>query len=89
MTETTGAMPILCARCGETAPAVEDPPYPGALSEELQSRVCQNCWAEWLKLEVMVINELQLNFMEPRSLEILVGHMREFLLLDEPAAPAE
>ncbi len=30
----------------------------------------------------MVINELQLNFMDPRAQEILVQHMREFLGLD-------
>ena len=37
----------------------------------------------------MVINELQLNFMDPRSLEILAGHMREFLLLDNSAESGE
>ncbi len=30
----------------------------------------------------MVINELRLNFMDPRSIDILTQHMREFLLLD-------
>jgi Fe-S cluster biosynthesis and repair protein YggX len=89
MTETSGPAPIRCARCGETSPPVENPPYPGALREELQARVCGNCWAEWLKVEVMVINELQLNFMEPRALDVLVSHMREFLLLDKPAESGE
>ena len=89
MTADTEPTQILCARCGETAPGVASPPYPGELGEELKSRVCQNCWTEWLKVEVMVINELQLNFMEPRSLEILIGHMREFLCLDAPAESDE
>jgi Fe-S cluster biosynthesis and repair protein YggX len=89
MSESTEPNPILCARCGETAPGVENPPFPGDLGDELRARTCRNCWSEWLKVEVMVINELQLNFMDPRSLEILARHMREFLLLDEPAAPAE
>jgi Fe-S cluster biosynthesis and repair protein YggX len=59
------------------------------LREELQSRICRDCWAEWLKVEVMVINELQLNFMEPKALDILVGHMREFLCLDHVAESGE
>ena len=89
MTEETTASPILCARCGKTSPGIENPPYPGALREELQARICRDCWAEWLKVEVMVINELQLNFMEPKALDILVGHMREFLCLDNVAESGE
>ena len=89
MSEPSEPTPILCARCGETALGVENPPFPGELGDELRARTCRNCWSEWLKVEVMVINELQLNFMDPRSLEILAGHMREFLLLDKPADSAE
>ena len=89
MTDDSQPSPILCARCGETALGVENPPFPGELGEELSARICRNCWAEWQNLEVMVINELQLNFMDPRSLDILAGHMREFLLLDKPAESGE
>jgi Fe-S cluster biosynthesis and repair protein YggX len=89
MNDTNEPSPILCARCGETALGVEDPPFPGELGNELRARTCRNCWSEWLKVEVMVINELQLNFMDPRSLEILAGHMREFLLLDNSAESGE
>lgn len=59
--------------------------YPGALGEEIREKVCADCWAEWQRSEVMVINELKLDFMDPRSQEILVQHLREFLALD--AAP--
>ena len=89
MSETTEPGAILCARCGETALGVENPPFPGELGDELRGRTCRSCWSEWLRVEVMVINELQLNFMDPRSLEILARHMREFLLLDNPAASDE
>jgi Fe-S cluster biosynthesis and repair protein YggX len=30
----------------------------------------------------MVINELRLDFMDPKSLDILTQHLREFLCLD-------
>ena len=49
--------------------------------EEIQAKVCADCWAEWQRAEVMVINELRLNFMDPRALETLEHHMREFLML--------
>ena len=78
---------VACARCGRQAAPMTAAPYPGKLGEELTSRVCADCWAEWQQVEVMVINELQLNFMDPRAQDVLVGQMREFLGLD-PASPA-
>ncbi len=75
---------VKCIRCHNEAPAIAGPTYPGELGEELAARICANCWAEWQHAEVMVINELRLNFMDPRSQEVLVKHMREFLFLDGP-----
>lgn len=71
---------VACARCGRPeAPALARPPLPGKLGAEIHQRVCADCWAEWQKVEVMVINELRLNFMDPASQETLNRHMREFL----------
>lgn len=77
---------ISCARCGRQAPRLATPPYPGKLGQELVDRICAGCWAEWLQAEVMVINELQLNFMDPGAQDALVRQMREFLGLDPAAA---
>ena len=80
-----GAATVDCARCHrKEAPALRKPPLYGPMGKEIQARVCADCWAEWQKAEVMVINELRLNFMDPASQEILTRHMREFLLLDPP-----
>lgn len=73
---------IQCARCGNTAAPPRDIPYDGELREEIASKVCAACWEEWQKAEVMVINELRLNFMDPKSQDVLAEHMREFLALD-------
>jgi Fe-S cluster biosynthesis and repair protein YggX len=71
---------VHCARCGRPeAPALTRTPLPGKLGQEIRARVCQDCWKEWEGMEVMVINELRLNFMDPASQEILNKHMREFL----------
>ena len=71
---------VECARCGRSeAPALARPPLPGKLGAEIRQRVCADCWAEWQKVEVMVINELRLNFMDPAAQETLNRHMREFL----------
>ena len=83
--EESGTTTIPCARCGREGPRQTTAAYPGALGEELLNRVCADCWAEWQTVEVMVINELQLNFMDPGAQDVLVRQMREFLGLD-PAA---
>jgi Fe-S cluster biosynthesis and repair protein YggX len=77
-----------CLRCGRAgAPRLARPPLPGAAGREVQAQVCADCWAEWGKAEVMVINELRLNFMDPASQEILNRQMREFLHLPAAAPP--
>lgn len=81
------AATVTCSRCGETREGLEQPPYPGAIGREIQEHVCAVCWAEWEPMEVMVINELRLNFMDPKSMEVLGKHMREFFAL--PAESGE
>lgn len=76
-----------CARCGRTAPAATGVFYGGALGDEIRAKTCRDCWADWQHNEVMVINELRLNFMDPKSQDVLAEQLRLFLMLDpEPNA---
>lgn len=74
-----------CARCGESREALTRAPIPGPFGQELKARVCAPCWAEWQKTEVMVINELRLNFMDPGAQKVLDQHMRQYFQLDGPS----
>ena len=73
---------VTCKRCLKTAPGLAAPPFPGKLGREIQAAICAECWSEWQRHEVMVINELRLNFMDPEAQTTLQRHMREFLALD-------
>lgn len=86
-----GTLAVPCARCGRAeAPALDRPPLRGALGEEIRARACAECWGEWQRAEVMVINELRLNFMDPAAHEILLAETRRFLGLDgAPGAEPE
>ena len=78
---------VACSRCSRAAaPALPKPPLYGPMGREVLARVCADCWADWQRTEVMVINELRLNFMDPEAQDVLTKHMREFLVLDPPAA---
>jgi Fe-S cluster biosynthesis and repair protein YggX len=78
---------VSCVRCGRSeAPALPRLPLPGKLGQEIREKICAGCWGEWQKMEVMVINELRLNFMDPAAQETLNKHMREFLFNPPPPA---
>ncbi len=78
---------VQCSRCLRSAPAIERGIfYTPELEAEVRARVCVDCWNEWQRAEVMVINELKLNFMDPSALAVLTGQMREFFALDGGAA---
>lgn len=81
----TQSAPQLCSRCTLQPAGLPRPPFRGPAGEEIQRRVCASCWEEWKRAEVMVINELKLNFMEPSAQQILTSHMREFLGIDRSA----
>ena len=63
------------------------PPLGEPLAELVQASVCADCWKDWEEMEVMVINEHRLNFMDPEAAVVLERHLREFLVL--PAADTE
>jgi Fe-S cluster biosynthesis and repair protein YggX len=74
------AATVQCTRCGRPeAPALARQPLPGPRGAEIRESICADCWNEWQKMEVMVINELRLNFMEASAQETLTRHMRDFL----------
>lgn len=74
---------ITCVRCGRAdAPALARAPMPGALGKQVLAQSCADCWSEWERAEVMVINELRLNLIDPTAQTTLLGHLREFLKLD-------
>lgn len=80
---------VSCSRCGQEGAALSKPPYPGELGRQVVENACASCWAEWQAMEVMVINELRLNFMDPKSMEVLGQHLRDFFFLPAAAGSAD
>jgi len=48
---------------------------------EVQASICASCWSEWEAMEIKVINEYRLNFMEPEHRKMLQRACLEFLNL--------
>ena len=74
-------MRIVCNRCGQASDALTQPPMPTALGGEIQEKICQACWREWLGIQVMLINEYRFNLMDPEARRALEAQMRSFLKL--------
>lgn len=72
---------VHCSRCGNDADGLERPPLPGEPGNRVQEHVCGNCWQEWLRAQVMVINEYQLSPADPKHYEFLLEQMGAFLNL--------
>ena len=75
---------ITCTRCHLAKPMMETPPLPTVLGQKLQSEVCAECWADWKRTELMVINEYRLNMMDKGHRETLTKQMKAFFTGDTP-----
>jgi Fe-S cluster biosynthesis and repair protein YggX len=75
---------ITCARCGKTSDALTDPPMGGQLGQTIQSKICANCYNEWVNQQVLYINHYGLQMADPDDRKKLIQVMKEFLGL-EPA----
>lgn len=53
--------------------------FPPRLKERVLSSICDSCWQEWEGVEIKVINEYRLNFMDPRHREQLARAGADFL----------
>jgi Fe-S cluster biosynthesis and repair protein YggX len=74
-------MPLTCVRChkpGDPPPA-RRVPFPAAVKEKVLASICASCWAEWEDMEVKVINEYRLNFLDPEHRAMLQRACLEFL----------
>ena len=70
---------VTCQRCGQTRAGFERPPFPGAIGARVLEGICQQCWADWLKQQTMLINHYGLNVMDPQARQFLTRNMEAFL----------
>jgi Fe-S cluster biosynthesis and repair protein YggX len=53
----------------------------GPAQAQILAGICETCWKEWEGVEVKVINEYRLNFMDPEHREMLKRACADFLKL--------
>ena len=78
---------MTCIRCGQEAAPIPPHrvPFSGPIKERILGGICAACWKEWEGVEVKVINEYRLNFMDPQHREMLKKACLDFLKLPQEA----
>ena len=72
---------VSCTRCGSVSAGLERAPLPGDVGQRVLASTCRVCWDEWLKAQVIVINENKLSPADPEHYKTLVREMSTFLSL--------
>ena len=74
---------VTCTRCGQTRAGFDRPPFPGAIGTRVVEQICQDCWGQWNRQQMMLINHYGLNLMDPQSRTFLTKQMQAFLFKTE------
>ncbi len=84
-------MPVIhCSRCRLDKEAVKNTAfYTGEVRDALKAHACEDCWKEWIKMQIMLINEYRLNLMDPRTDEFLSRQLLAFFNLDDTSKVAD
>lgn len=77
---------IECARCERAGvTAVGAAPFPDELGERVAAEICTDCWEEWKRRQMLLINHYGLNLRDPNARKFLVQNMRSYLFAEGPA----
>ena len=80
---------VTCARCGQTRVGAGRV-LPGEIGDEIEQRICAQCWSEWLAQQIRVINHYGLRPAIREDREKLYDFTRDFLgitVLEEDRIP--
>ncbi|HNN08077.1 MAG: oxidative damage protection protein [Rhodocyclaceae bacterium] len=55
------ARTVNCVKLGREADGLDFPPMPGELGKKLFESVSKEAWAQWIRMQTMIINENRLN----------------------------
>ena len=86
MTETTPRM-VMCAKLGRELPALERPPFPGALGERIYNEVSAEGYALWKPHMTIMIDHYGLNPADPDTRTILRDQMEQFFFVPDAQMP--
>ena len=70
---------VFCKKYQREMEGLDHPPFPSAAGQKIFETVSKAAWFEWIKLQTMLINEGQLNSLDPNTRSMLKEEREKFL----------
>lgn len=77
------AREVFCRKFKEKLPGLEEPPFPGALGEDIFENISARAWEQWQAHQTTLINERHLNPTDPGARRHLQEQMKKFFRGEE------
>ncbi len=74
---------IRCTRCKKDAPKLEKAPFRNSIGDRVHEAICQDCWADWLEHQTLLINHYGLDPRDPKARQFLYSQVETVLLKGE------
>jgi len=74
---------VICRKYQKELKGLDFLPMPGSIGQDIYDNVSEQAWKEWQSHQTMLINEKQLNMMDPTARTFLKEQMDKFLKNEE------
>lgn len=73
---------VNCVKIKKEAEGLDYPPFPGALGARIWREVSKEAWAEWTRLQTMMVNEYGLNLADLSARQHLMQQCERYFFGD-------
>jgi Fe-S cluster biosynthesis and repair protein YggX len=79
---------VHCIRLDKDADGLDFAPWPGELGQRIYHQVGKEAWGQWLAHQTMLINEMRLSPLDPKTRSFLAAEMEKYFFGGDVAQPA-
>lgn len=69
---------VFCKHLQKEGQAFEKAPLPGELGQKIKDNICQEAWAEWIEMQMKIVNEYRLDLALDEHRQVLKDQMDSF-----------
>ena len=70
---------VCCKKYQQEMEGLNAPPFPGPKGQDIYDNISKQAWQEWQAHQTLLINEHQLNMMDPDARQFLQQEMDKFM----------
>ncbi|MEM8594423.1 MAG: oxidative damage protection protein [Pseudomonadota bacterium] len=69
---------VFCRKYQQELPGMTRPPMPNAKGQAIYETISLKAWEEWQAIQTRLINEKQLNMLEPEARQFVIAEQEKF-----------